>query len=334
MNEFITNKEQFYDSMGISLSEFYMNNYLSARSFIENTFNTIAEFFFSYLYLYFIYTRTFFINNYFSILRTYVNITQKIAVFYENNPAIYNFVNKLTYCCMFSYMSLLNRKIEPFESDWICVSILYDNSMKQQKNLLLLADTNKDKIGYLDTYIYTNEILRAFNSTDPFLLCTMFRYELLVKFYTIWTENIKLIFDYSRYCDEILLTMKYKNTYRTMSFFRSTYNIPPTIFFQVSPYSARFLSIKYNHPKMQTSIFLEVPNSMYYNHNHILSALFVKRLLVHQRFEYAFDMEYTLDIMDDDLNYINLVSSQFIILFKDHNTDKPYIIVDVPENNK
>ena len=79
-----------------------------------------------------------------------------------------------------------------------------------------------------------------------------------------------------------------------------------------------FLDIQYHHPKMNSPLPLEVPKEWCCIGNELFSAAFVLRMLYYQELPFVFDMNYTLNIMDSDLNAITLNSSQHIML---KNTD-------------
>ena len=82
------------------------------------------------------------------------------------------------------------------------------------------------------------------------------------------------------------------------------------------PSAARFM-IEYTHPNQSHQITLVIPKSMYMAGNHILSFLFVLRLLKYQPEPFHFDMDYTLKVIDDDVNILELKSHQFIVLTED-----------------
>lgn len=81
--------------------------------------------------------------------------------------------------------------------------------------------------------------------------------------------------------------------------------------------NVRFLSIQYNHPLMKEPLFLNIPRGMYYCGNQILSAAHVFRLLQYQSADYVFDTQYTLLLLDQDVNESCLSSLQYICVEKD-----------------
>jgi hypothetical protein len=63
---------------------------------------------------------------------------------------------------------------------------------------------------------------------------------------------------------------------------------------------------------MDETISINIREGMYRNNNEILSSTFVLWYLEHQPLKYVFDDNYTLKIMDDDINYFELKSTQYI----------------------
>ena len=88
------------------------------------------------------------------------------------------------------------------------------------------------------------------------------------------------------------------------------------------PTSVRFLSIVYTHPKMDFDVPLELPNSVFFEGNQLLCATYVMRMLeytwgrsdIKYVYEYVFDKNYTLKIMDRNVKYAELSSNQYIEL--------------------
>ena len=92
------------------------------------------------------------------------------------------------------------------------------------------------------------------------------------------------------------------------------------------PSSARFLSVEYCHPKMETPIMLNLDRGFYLEGNQIFSAAFVFRMLKYQTSakNYYFDTSYTLKLMDNDINMVELSGGQYVALEKEG-----YKIVDI-----
>jgi hypothetical protein len=78
--------------------------------------------------------------------------------------------------------------------------------------------------------------------------------------------------------------------------------------------SLSFLDIQYHHPEMKDSLILEVPKEWCCVGNGLFSPAFVLRMLYYQTLPFIFDMRYSLDIMDNELNMLSLNSNQHIVL--------------------
>lgn len=83
------------------------------------------------------------------------------------------------------------------------------------------------------------------------------------------------------------------------------------------PSNVSFLSIEYTSPMMKESIILQLPQNIYMVGTQILSAVFIARLLEYTIGENDyFDMDYRLNILDNNIQYISLLSNQYIELYE------------------
>lgn len=88
------------------------------------------------------------------------------------------------------------------------------------------------------------------------------------------------------------------------------------------PSTVRFLSIEYSHPSMTHTIPLEIHTNMLLVGNCLFFPAFVARMLRYKSCEsygdnhqsYVFDLDYTLRIMDKNLQYLELSSNQYVQL--------------------
>jgi len=93
------------------------------------------------------------------------------------------------------------------------------------------------------------------------------------------------------------------------------------------PSNVSFLSIEYTSPMMKSSIILQLPQNIYMVGTQILSAVFIARLLEYTIGENDyFDMDYRLNILDNNFQYISLLSDQYIELYENE-----YKIKDIYE---
>lgn len=85
---------------------------------------------------------------------------------------------------------------------------------------------------------------------------------------------------------------------------------------QPVPSNVRFLSVEYKHPGMDFSVSLDIPVGMYYAGNHLFTSVFVARMLAYTVGDkgLVFDDEYSLHIMDKNLQYVELDAYQWIRL--------------------
>jgi hypothetical protein len=113
-----------------------------------------------------------------------------------------------------------------------------------------------------------------------------------------------------------MVTMKLDDGTTNHSFNKSTDE--PT--YSNTRSKSSFLTVEYTHPKMQNRISIELEQGLYFTNNVILSALFIKRYLEYHPEEFIFDENYTINLMDNNINMITLTYSQSILLSEDSYT--------------
>ena len=80
---------------------------------------------------------------------------------------------------------------------------------------------------------------------------------------------------------------------------------------------SKFLSIEYKHPEMEKSVEINMDKSWFYAGNELFSSTFVLRALKYQSQQFFFDMDYTICIMDKDINIVTFGSNKHILLTED-----------------
>jgi hypothetical protein len=225
-----------------------------------------------------------------------VNQSNKIIIYfhriYETNPKIQKVTDHVVYFLKYVYFAVSNQKIEPMKNNWICTSVL----MKRNTNLV------GEEYNYNETYEYMN--------TDDIL-------EPLKEM----SDNISSIIESTNNTLEGMVTMKMGEKYINRVFFNKNEPKMDTDL-PLVPSKHRFISVKYTHPNMDEPIFIDIDNEYYYANNEILSPLFVKRYLEYQPLTYDFDMNYELEVMDNDINTYVLTSKQYILLAESTYTIK------------
>jgi hypothetical protein len=84
-----------------------------------------------------------------------------------------------------------------------------------------------------------------------------------------------------------------------------------------------FIYMEYRHPRMSKPIEFNIPKEMMMDGNEILTPPFVYRLLLHQNLHFYFDLEYTIQIVDHNIESIVLNSKQYILLKSEDYTIMP-----------
>jgi hypothetical protein len=183
-----------------------------------------------------------------------------------------------------------NRRLEPWKEPWVNISyvVKYNHSV------------------FFDEVYYNSDIFK--NTTKEIILDKYLDY--------FQQSNLKMNDEKK---DEIFnLIIKIDNMYLVRS-----QNVICKSKFTTEPSSIRFLSITYNHPKMENPIVLEIPNEMYIIGNEILSMPFIGRMLKYQSSAYVFDNDYEIEILDNNIVMTNLKSHQYIRFGKED-----YFVVD------
>lgn len=234
----------------------------------------------------------------FIIINTYAAQKEKVTGFikkiYNSDPKIKNLIDTALYFIKYIYCTSYNQKIEPMKNKWICTSVL----MKRSSNFV------GEEFNYNETYEFMN--------TDDIL-------EPLKEI----SDNISSIVESSNNAVEGMITMKNGEKYINRIFFNKNEAKMETEL-PLVPSKHRFISVKYTHPNMDEPVFIDIDNEYYYANNEILSPLFVKRYLEYQLLIYDFDMNYELEIMDNDINSYKLSSKQYILL-----ADSTYTIKNI-----
>jgi hypothetical protein len=227
----------------------------------------------------------------------FMNQTNEIVIFfdriYESNLKIKNIVDSTVYSFKYIFCIISNQRILPFQKNWICTSIL----MKQSSKFIDEEYYYNDFYEYIDTNESINTLKESCDSLSSIVSDT---------------DNVF----------EGMVTMKFDNQYINRVFFNTT---KPTLFdiaLQLVPSKHQFISIKYSHPRMKEPIFIDIDKEYYYAYNEVLSPLFIKRYLEYQPLYYYFDMNYELEIMDNDINTFKMTSKQYILLVESTYTIK------------
>lgn len=249
-------------------------------------------------------SQSFFINN-IGILTLYSTVVEwgksKIRQLYFEYPALKENMKKLAY--FFSYIKsiCLHHRIEPFDDNWITTTML------TQKH-----DSDTIQFKYHESFVKLIPDL-LYNSR---LVSSRYQESCLISLNTTQESNC---------IQEMLTILKFDEQYITCSCSPTRIAEVKHLRLPLECSKVSFLSIVYSHPSMENKIVLELDRRYYVSNNCLFTPLFTKRLLEYSSSSYVFDMDYTLDLMDDELNVFSLTSDQYI-----HLNEKGYIIGGKP----
>tara|TARA_B110000285_G_scaffold231990_1_gene302004 strand:- start:5129 stop:5995 length:867 start_codon:yes stop_codon:yes gene_type:complete len=234
-----------------------------------------------------------------NLFMRYIEIKIKLNTFckylYTNYDIVKNSVDITSYNIEYQKARYNKHRIEPFEEYWICVSMLLNN--------------NKDKFsGNEDIYLENYQFIK------PHLTPDISQKEYYNECLTYFTETASSIASCDKQVLETMVTMRIGNNTFNKSFNKGTIINQDESNYCNTLSKVSFLSIEYTHPKMDKKIVINIPKSMYFANNNILSALFIKRYLEYQYEPYIFDNKYTLNLMDNNVKMFSMKYTDSIVL--------------------
>jgi hypothetical protein len=209
------------------------------------------------------------------------------CIFYEGSYSFKLTVDTVRYLYYFIFTNFTYYRVEPSFDNWACVCYLQ-------------LDNDRSKYYYSENYTVLNQGLPDEDLNDTID--------------QILYKNTKTIYE-NENIKEAKLIIKYNGLYLIDP------NPEP---FTKKMSKVRFLSIEYVYGKYKIEIVL--PKEMFVVGNELFSPLFILRCLNYQAKEYEFNKDYTLFIMDSDLNNIQLTSDYCIVL-----EERRYITKDSTE---
>lgn len=197
----------------------------------------------------------------------------------------------------------LGHHIEPQYNPW--ASIYYMCSNIPQENYYNLNHTN-EFFGY---YPFPNTLDTTSHSYDENERVFGVLNSIYYAFNFIKTAKFDVCYDY-------LVLMKYRGVYISrVGIYNGMKNLRKEDFSMEKTIKS-VLVAEYTHPKMSGSIMLPLDTGYFITNNEILSPMFVKRALTYQSAPYVFDYGYKIRIMDSNIKYHVLDSTNFVLLKK------------------
>jgi hypothetical protein len=234
----------------------------------------------------------------YSFSKLQVQFNKRFATAYENSWVVRQGTDALTYGCRYVVSQWRNVRIEPFQSQWMSVCTL----SRDPEDLKITLTSNGDhtvEFGYLfDEKFYNNPDWPKDRAAESF------------------SVSCEVHAAFSKFEDvETLMLLKCGDLYLS----RSVLTAPTKSTLSWTPSSVRFINIDYSHPKMMIPLSLTVETGFFLEGNHLFSAAFVRRCLEYQNnpSDYYFDTNYTLTIMDDQVNMRFLTSEDYVVLEKE-----------------
>lgn len=233
-----------------------------------------------------------------SLFLNYIEIktkANKIGLYiYNNNKFIKNMIDKTSYNYQYAVAILNNNRIEPFNTNWVCMSVL-------------LLNDDEHIIGNKHIYIEDYQYIKPHINED---ISRIQHYNNCLRYLIETAQSICK----SDNIEETMVTMKAGDIV-----FTKTYNKDLIIHEDEQLYlnkqsKVSFISIEYTHPNMQSKIILTIPKNTYFVNNIILSSVFIKRYLEYQSESYVFDNKYIVNLMDNNINMCSLKYNEYILI--------------------
>ena len=139
-------------------------------------------------------------------------------------------------------------------------------------------------------------------------------------------ENIDIFNEHNHFYTPFISNFTDKNNVCVISKFNNFYKIflTQSIDIETMTLSTRsFLSVFYKHPDMIDSIQLNIPNEMLLVGNELFNAAFILRCLKCTNEHFVFDKNYTIQIMDSEIDEYNIQYGHYLYINKDTFELKP-----------
>jgi hypothetical protein len=270
-----------------------------------------------------------FFNAFILYSKLHTNITQLFKSIYETEDSVKYFVDDM--CYFFKYLKSFayGNKIEPYYTSWICVcstSETYALNEEYNPYKSTFQNIDYDSNVFLESTLFDDPIDDLMNNEE---------YE-IKKFNSKneWYENTfngefdKCMTDINNFeYEEALVLVKHPENNAIISNVICYNNVKKPLVFH-PPSNVKFLSVKYSHPNMKESIFLELDADYFIVGNEILSNVFILRMLKYQTQSYVFDDNYKLEIIDNNINIKTLNYDNYILLEEKDYKVKEYVYAD------
>ena len=265
--------------------------------------------------------RAYFITFGLSMLNKYTQITVNIQNFFSKNYYGHNRFRQVANFCFEWYHTAISLwwKREPLYNPW--ATIFYAKSGTPKEIYLNLnARGSFWKPRYIN-YMEVHRGITVYDTIHSIQHTARNSLELSVEgqrdFLVILKTKDFYISKVFSHCppqttrEEILFEMR-ENTVRTQDEHRREDGVRRRR--TVKKADRSILTVAYHHPKMKIPIQLHIDSGYFVVDNEILSPMFVQRCLMYQNEPYVFDYEYSLSLMDTNIQYHAITSNQYVVI--------------------
>jgi hypothetical protein len=210
-------------------------------------------------------------------------ISKYIAQLCDEYPGFDNF---LTVCAR-AYLRLksiwYDYKVEPFENQWKRISLLHSRYSTVESSFAYMETYDTDFESTFDTYEESANVLKTMSVLSG--------------------QDIQ----------EFLLTIKTPEAYFFQTFHKKSQD-PLLTEFPSTVSTVGFLSVEYIHLHNRRRIPLDIEGWNIYAGSRILSPSFVRTVLEYQPKPFRFDLDYEIEIIDNDLTEFRIRADESIRL--------------------
>jgi len=229
-------------------------------------------------------------------LTKYSEIKNKITKYtnyvYTYHPIITFTIDISLYSYKWLYATHHNENIEPYHNYWISTNYLIQHNFQKNSQTTIIDNYNYVYDNNLKSYPYT--FIHNINICCNLLSTSLFN--------TLYKENLL----YAKYNNIYISRIQHKchiiNKFQSITDF----NIPSTVGFLS-------VTLKINNK----TINMDVDKNHMYVNNELLSRGFITRYIKYNNIDIILNDDYSINIMDNDINMVTLKSNQYLVINKD-----------------
>ena len=254
------------------------------------------------------------------------DIREWIYKIYDSSDIMRNTCDIVHYQIHSLYSCVVQQRIEPSEDAWICISSV--------EPAMASCDIESTKYTYNSKYQYLqqhevldNKMLEIYNKTYHFELGSPNMNELDKIIIMKFKNNNETMYICRKCCAEGAASLETEARDETALHKArdetALHKAPSETALHKS--RVKFMSIEYSNPNMDHRLELFVSRDWFVNGNELFTPTHVLHMLEHQSETYIFDMDYTIKILDSNINEIELNKYNYLKLMQNEYKIIPHM---------